>query len=97
MKESAQTIPNAVTLTYMLATHLFSSILLYLKISFLLLTIIAKHNTRTISNPTMPKAAVNTRFKNFSANREKGPTQPIVFAAIAVLEQVESRTNGGFL
>ena len=83
--------------TYMLPTPLFSSILLYLKNSFLLLTIIARHSTSTISNPTIPKAAVNTKFKNFSANREKGPTQPNLFAAAAVLGQVESRTNGGVL
>lgn len=85
------------TYTYMLLTPLFSSILLYLKTSFLLLTSIAKHSTSTISNPTMPKAAVNTKFKNFSANWEKGPTQPSIFAAAVVLGQVESRMNGGVL
>lgn len=83
--------------TYMLPTPLFSSILLYLRISFLFLTSIAKHSTSTMSNPTMPNAAVNTKFRNFSANWEKGPTQPMVFAAAAVLGHVESRTNGGVL
>lgn len=73
----------------------FSSILLYLSISFLLLITIAKHKSSNISKPTTPNAAVNTRFKKYSAYNANGPTHPCLSAAVSVVGQTESVINRG--
>lgn len=74
---------------------LFSSILLYLNISFLLLMTIATHSSSNISSPTIPNAAVNTRFRKCSAYSANGPTQPGLWLATNGDGQMLSTINRG--